>query len=255
MTESEIEPREGPTEDPQDRWNKDLRKETLETCRILYSEHRCWECENGWAEPLSDLSYELEALNITLGRKYGIRIVADQVKEKFGTLRFYYSVMYAPPAWTQILSWPFRALSTAIRRRTKFKSKYVNGRFVPTRRRGVFAFVNALWRIGRFLDLSFLIPETNSRRIAIRYMDNFAERAVDRAEEACFGRCEVCGDCIGTRWSARCKTKGWIRYVCEDCAKKRKWDYEKVGGGEERESPEAGKGSEDGLENVENDNC
>lgn len=73
----------------------------MKTCTILYSDkdkspqETCmcygWDCEYGWYHIIAELSYKIEALNIFLG-KYGIKCVADQVKQKFGELRFYYHI-------------------------------------------------------------------------------------------------------------------------------------------------------------------
>lgn len=54
----------------------------------------CWgiECPKGWWHILDQLCTVLEFHNLEFKDKYGIAIVADQVKEKFGTLRFYYTV-------------------------------------------------------------------------------------------------------------------------------------------------------------------
>ena len=78
--------------------------EIIEKCPILY----CgvdktlqeslipfgFECNSGWREPLWKLSAALETLNMTYWPKYHVRIQANQLKEKYGTLRFYYSVVY-----------------------------------------------------------------------------------------------------------------------------------------------------------------
>lgn len=246
-------------ENPMENWNRQKMKDTISRCRILYSRHGHWECGSGWADPISSLSYALEALNITLGKRFGFRIVADQVKEKFGTLRFYYSVERVFPWWTQLLAAPFRFAASAIRRGTRFNCKYSDGRLVPTRMKFLFSLMHFLPKVGRFLDLSFLIPDTKTKDVIMRYLDDTAERLVDNAESECFGRCEVCGDYIGNNWNARCETKGWIRYVCEACAKKNKWTYEKVGGGrlrEEGESPgEKTENQTSEQEKTENDNC
>lgn len=78
-------------------------REVMEKCPILYCMRdasmmetcMCWgfECGEGWKEPLWSLSAKLEALNMQYWPKYHIRIQAAQVKEKFGTLRFYYDIV------------------------------------------------------------------------------------------------------------------------------------------------------------------
>ena len=54
----------------------------------------CWgiECPKGWYHILDQLCTVLEFLNMEFTKNYGIAIIADQVKEKFGTLRFYFTI-------------------------------------------------------------------------------------------------------------------------------------------------------------------
>ena len=65
--------------------NKD--KPMTETCM-------CWgiECPKGWYYILEQLCNELEYSNMDYVAKWGMAIVAEQVKEKYGTLRFYFDV-------------------------------------------------------------------------------------------------------------------------------------------------------------------
>jgi hypothetical protein len=49
---------------------------------------RGFEHGDGWFRIIEELSAKLD----TIARKCEITIIADQVKEKFGTLRFYYGV-------------------------------------------------------------------------------------------------------------------------------------------------------------------
>ena len=62
-------------------------KSMQETCM-------CWgiECPKGWYHILEQLCTILEFRNMEFTKNYGVAVVADQVKEKFGTLRFYYTV-------------------------------------------------------------------------------------------------------------------------------------------------------------------
>ena len=66
---------------------QDGKKDMTQTCM-------CWgiECPIGWFHIIEQLCTILEFYNMESTKNYGIAIVADQVKEKFGTLRFYYSV-------------------------------------------------------------------------------------------------------------------------------------------------------------------
>ena len=81
---------------------EDYPNRIMEQCKILYCQKdlpmtktcMCWgwECGPGWYPALNVLSCKLEALNLLYYDKYKVRIQADQVKEKFGTLHFYFSV-------------------------------------------------------------------------------------------------------------------------------------------------------------------
>jgi len=78
---------------------EDLDKKLCETFPILYSGRKlpmtqtamCWgfEHDDGWFDIIWDLSEKLESINNTKLKDNNIKIVASQVKEKFGTLRFY----------------------------------------------------------------------------------------------------------------------------------------------------------------------
>ena len=82
--------------------SKDIEAQTMEECKILYCTkglpmtHTCmcwgWECSKGWHNALQSASCQLEMLNLMLYPLYKTRIQADQVKEKYGTLHFYWSV-------------------------------------------------------------------------------------------------------------------------------------------------------------------
>ena len=66
---------------------QDSKKPMNQTCM-------CWgiECPIGWWHILEQLCTVLEYYNIEFSKNHGIAIIADQVKEKFGTLRFYFTV-------------------------------------------------------------------------------------------------------------------------------------------------------------------
>ena len=61
----------------------------VETCKMLCSSHEQLPVPDyGWIEPVEKLCYKLEYINVNM-KKYGIQVVLDQSKEKYGTLRFY----------------------------------------------------------------------------------------------------------------------------------------------------------------------
>lgn len=82
--------------------NASMGEEFMARFPILFQERKkpmsetcmCWGCAVplGWYHILEQLCTVLEFYNIDIGKKYHLAIVAEQVKEKFGTLRFYYRV-------------------------------------------------------------------------------------------------------------------------------------------------------------------
>ena len=70
-------------------WDK-LTKE----CPLLYRNTISFDCQDGWFDLIANLSYKLEKLIAEQEAKYPdaeIKMYAEQVKEKFGALRFYMS--------------------------------------------------------------------------------------------------------------------------------------------------------------------
>ena len=159
--------------------DKSLAKETMDQCSILYCTkdlpmtQTCmcwgWECGSGWFNVLHEASCKLEALNLIYYPKYKVRIQADQVKEKFGTLRFYFSVICEDA------------------------------------------------------------ERTKEQEVIVTAMNSWADEIVRWAEDECYKTCEECGNQIGTEWSPRCETTGWITYICDRCASKTKGFYFKNG--------------------------
>lgn len=82
--------------------NKEHTEELCKLTPILYSGRKLpitqnlmpfgFECGDGWYTPIRRLSVKLEVLNVELC-KYNVMVQAVQVKEKFGTLHFYYHVI------------------------------------------------------------------------------------------------------------------------------------------------------------------
>ena len=73
----------------------ELQTRIAKECCVLYdgAESAAWACGPGWDDPLEKLSYKLEALNLQLYYRWKVKVVAAQVKEKFGTLRFYFDCL------------------------------------------------------------------------------------------------------------------------------------------------------------------
>ena len=90
--------------------------------------------------------------------------------------------------------------------------------------------MNLLRRLGGRLQAG----TSSKAEVMFQYAASRADEIVAKYEKRCYGTCEECGRQIGTDYSPRCETHGWIRYVCEGCAKKRGWRYSKEGGGEDQ---------------------
>lgn len=88
---------------------KKISNEILSNNKLLYCMYgkpmtetcMCWglEVPDVWLNEIDDLSKNLEGMNLLLYPKYRVRIQMDQLKEKFGTLRAYYSIAIDPPKW------------------------------------------------------------------------------------------------------------------------------------------------------------
>ena len=195
----------------------------MEQYPILYSRRSlpmtqtcmCWgiDCGAGWKEPLTDLSVRLEALNV-LCRKYGVEILAEQVKQKYGTLRVYFNVNCRATWYGNVLAFPifvieriWRGIKNTIKRCLVLPSK----RHITDYPHGFLA--DAAWIVK---GLRF---NKRKQQLIGNWLNIEADRLVKVAEEACHKRCETCGREIGTAWSPRCETEGWVSYVCEKCAK------------------------------------
>lgn len=82
-------------------------------------------CSSGWYEPLKKLCCKLEALNLTYYPKYRVRVEAQQIKEKFGTLRFYHQVKVDPSVFKMLVIKTFGSLHSLMRDKIDFKYKDV----------------------------------------------------------------------------------------------------------------------------------
>ena len=241
-----------------------LEKETIADCKILYCDAglpmtktcMCWgfETGKGWWRVLRRLSCELEALNLLVYDKWKVRIQADQVKEKYGTLRFYYSVECdnyneVGLAAKKIIDdfenkkdCGYFGLKTVVDEKghsvdeldedgktvsvwhppkchvevTKHKDEYEQMK-------------KAADEAHKTLCESGYDDITPEQKIMMEWLESEAEKKVKQAEEDCYCTCEECGFQIGTDWSPRCETIGWITYICHHCAEKRDYPYMKNG--------------------------
>lgn len=175
----------------------------------------CWgiECGDGWYEPLRNLSFRLECLNYAIGRKWGFRIEAEQVKEKYGTLRFYYNVRKVSGWFRDMLSFPFRWLAGTGYNLDSNGAEYKVSRFL----------FSIFYKIGEFIRWKGVYGR--KEEVVRTAIDRYVEKLVAECDEECFHTCEDCGAQIGHSWSPRCETLGWVSFICENCAKKHGSDY------------------------------
>lgn len=111
------------------------KKDAVDNCRMLYCGRYKpitrslipfgWEHGDGWNDVVARLSYKLEALNLMFYPKYGVRVEASQVKEKFGELRFYYDVVVEPPFLVRFIPNCLERLHDYITRKANFGYKSI----------------------------------------------------------------------------------------------------------------------------------
>lgn len=109
---------------------KEAEKFSFKNCKMLYKEvskpssESCamwgWQFDDGWNQTVKDLSVKLEMLNLLFYPKYGVHIVMEEAKEKFGTLRFYYSVRTDSPLIYRIWHKPFTFVYEWLRRNINY---------------------------------------------------------------------------------------------------------------------------------------
>lgn len=239
----------------EDNSNSSIAKKTMEECKILYCmkdlpmSKTCicygWECNKGWHHVLRKLSCELEALNLLVYDKWKVRIQADQVKEKFGTLRFYYSVVCDNynkigleakkliDAFEQKKDNGYFGLKSVVDQKG-YSSDEIgeDGKMISiwhppkchvevTLHKDEYVQMNKVAKDAhkRLVENGYddITPEQN---IMMEWLDSEADKRVRQAEKDCYDICEDCGCQIGTNWSPRCETTGWIKYICHHCAEK-----------------------------------
>ncbi len=142
----------------------------------------CWgiECSKGWYSILEQLCTVLEYHNIEFTKKYNRAIVADQVKEKFGTLRFYYTISMVDDEGNVV-------------------NEY--GETPPSPQK--------VTHVGD--------PEAVSR-IAVDYLEMLADKYIAEAEDMTANTCAQCGVPLGK--DNKVETQGWISYLCKYCDEK-----------------------------------
>lgn len=204
--------------------NTEKEKKLYSIGKVLYARRKLSEmescmpfgftCGNGWYEPLKKLTVELEKMNNELS-KYDICIEADQVKEKFGFLNFYFDIC------EKKLIRPFRKydrmndnmIDFAKKNNKKFYYKYM-----------LFQKINFLIfkynAICNFINKIYIKSKKKSSFGIQRDYYSKVQKAIDEAREECSKRCEKCG-CSDSPESPLAKTTDWIRIICRKCNQQR----------------------------------
>lgn len=173
-------------------------KELFELAPILYSGHKesirtnlmpfGFECDDGWYQPLRDLSVQVEGANMFLKSEH-VKIKAMQVKEKFGTLRFYFDVCFNLPWWKRLIEWVLHVV-----------------------------------RIPFYFDATTV--QRTLINAAESWMGDMVSHCEDRCFNVCEICGNPIDDKSNYEGSKRVTTKGYIRVLCQRCADKEKYNYE-----------------------------
>ena len=102
---------------------------------------------------------------------------------------------------------------------TTAQTRFAETKIVPTRHRALYAVLKAVdtfaskvdcdWEFGSRLRRKEIVGTALRKQVDVLIRD---------AERQCYETCENCGNQIGTDWSPRCETRGWIRGLCKKCA-------------------------------------
>ena len=103
-----------------EREHEEANNQLLKDCKYLTSgAERHLIPAYGWIEPIKEMAYELETLNIML-RKHHTIITFDQTKEKFGTFRGYYLIHPTDHLLYKILTWPLHSLRNLLENKINY---------------------------------------------------------------------------------------------------------------------------------------
>lgn len=92
--------------------------------------------------------------------------------------------------------------------------------YVPTKHKFIYHMANVFKTIGNLFNCFTLkvFKDNSATRNAYVYMHARANEIIERLMKTCSNTCEKCGMYIGSDWSPKCQTTGWISYICEKCA-------------------------------------
>ena len=105
-------------------------------------------------------------------------------------------------------------------------TKYIKvgkSHYEPSSHKVLYKLYHLMYKISSIL--TWYKNPTREQEIVSNVLNLTAEKLIRIVEDECYNTCEECGRQIGTTYSPRCETTGWITYLCEDCAKKRNKNY------------------------------
>jgi hypothetical protein len=175
---------------------RDRNKSMMETCM-------CWGIctDDGWGHLLDHLCRDLTSVS----KKYDIKVIADQVKEKYGTLRFYYHIELGD-RW-------FIKDSFVSNLSQKCASRFC--------RRGFFWLYRLISKIRKYfydrqyeLDGSIYHCEMGEKTLVYNLVYQEVNKIVAKYEDFSEIVCELCGKPA----EMHCRG-GWFKTLCLECGK------------------------------------
>jgi len=177
----------------------------------------CWglEAPTGWFYLIYGLCSELDRL----GKEYDFTVVSEQVKEKYGTLRFYHRVengrktswVYKPLKFNMFLNNTWNNFDDLLYKMCrKLKIKHFT-RHIHLKR--------GLWFYNgqRYINRSFQNGWEGFGKTDISDYVNARISYITNKYESLSGKiCYSCGT-IGTYDNPMGCTDGWVSYICKDC--------------------------------------
>lgn len=191
---------------------------TLYKQRKLDSYNSCmssgFTCGDGWFIPLEKLTIKLELINKEL-KPFKFNIEAEQVKEKFGSLCFYFNLnekvlLYEIPDGQHLCD---NIISYIKRNNKLYYYKYIITKKIGFMKKPINTII-------KFINYLYLKTKKNiSKEEQIEYYKK-VNQLIKEAQKECYNICEICG-CSETENNKIIETSGWIRRICQKCNRQR----------------------------------